>query len=105
MTIIDTRNTNTTTGTLPADSVLEQFRDRAQRADADNTYLHEDLAVLREIGYLAAAVPGRVRWLGPEPRRVRRAPATARDVRAGDRPGDDDAHLLDRHRRRARAIR
>ncbi len=41
MTIIDTRNTNTTTGTLPADSVLEQFRVRAQRADADNTYLHE----------------------------------------------------------------
>jgi len=57
MTVIDTRNTNTTTGTLPADSVLEQFRDRAQRADADNTYLHGDLAVLRELGYLAAVVP------------------------------------------------
>ena len=27
------------------------------RADADNTYLHDDLAVLRDMGYLAAAVP------------------------------------------------
>jgi alkylation response protein AidB-like acyl-CoA dehydrogenase len=53
----DTRNDTGVVGTLPADDVLEQFRIRAQRADADNTYLHEDLAVLREIGYLTAAVP------------------------------------------------
>ena len=46
-----------TTRSLPAEDVLEQFRVRAQKADADNTYLDEDLAVLREIGYLAAAVP------------------------------------------------
>jgi alkylation response protein AidB-like acyl-CoA dehydrogenase len=42
---------------LPADSVLEQFRARARRSDADNTYIHDDLAVLRASGYLAAAVP------------------------------------------------
>lgn len=42
---------------LPADELLEEFRIRAGRADIDNTYLHDDLAVLRETGYLAAAVP------------------------------------------------
>ncbi len=53
-----TGNDRTNTApSLPADGVLEQFRARAQRADADNTYLHDDLAVLRESGYLAAAVP------------------------------------------------
>ncbi len=45
--------------TLPDDSVLEQFRDRARRCDADNTYIYEDLAVLRDIGYLAATVPAK----------------------------------------------
>ena len=43
--------------TLPADATLEQFRVRARRADADNTYIDEDLAVLSDLGYLAAAVP------------------------------------------------
>jgi alkylation response protein AidB-like acyl-CoA dehydrogenase len=42
---------------LPADDVLEEFRVRARRADADNAYIDEDLAVLRDLGYLAAAVP------------------------------------------------
>jgi alkylation response protein AidB-like acyl-CoA dehydrogenase len=55
MTITDLRTD--VAGSLPADDVLEQFRVRAQRSDAENTYLHEDLAVLRDLGYLAAAVP------------------------------------------------
>lgn len=54
-------DTNDTTGAtiarLPADEVLEEFRARARRADVDNEYLHDDLAVLRDLGYLAAAVP------------------------------------------------
>lgn len=41
---------------LPSD-MLERFRARAPQLDRDNTYFHEDLAELREIGYLAAAVP------------------------------------------------
>ena len=63
MTITEvTRTLTDTDGTepvrsLPADNVLEQFRLRAARADADNTYPDEDLAVLREMGYLTAAVP------------------------------------------------
>ena len=55
-TIIGTGSSDSTR-TLPPDRVLEQFRGRARRADAENEYIHEDLAVLREIGYLAAAVP------------------------------------------------
>jgi alkylation response protein AidB-like acyl-CoA dehydrogenase len=42
---------------LPPTSVLEQFRARAAIADAQNTYIDDDLAALREIGYLAAVVP------------------------------------------------
>jgi alkylation response protein AidB-like acyl-CoA dehydrogenase len=43
--------------TLPDEATLAEFRDRARHADETNTYFHEDLAVLREIGYLAATVP------------------------------------------------
>lgn len=60
MTTTDTLTRTTSAATppsLPTDDLLEEFRVRAGRADADNTYLHEDLAVLREIGYLTAAVP------------------------------------------------
>ena len=39
------------------DETLAQFRARAADADRDNTYFHEDLAILRSQGYLAAAVP------------------------------------------------
>lgn len=39
------------------DDLLEPFRARAAAADAANTYFTEDLADLRAIGYLAAAVP------------------------------------------------
>ncbi|MET0909544.1 MAG: acyl-CoA dehydrogenase family protein [Ilumatobacteraceae bacterium] len=43
--------------TLPDEATLAEFRDRARQSDETNTYFHEDLAVLREIGYLAATVP------------------------------------------------
>src|SRR5918993_1859571 len=42
---------------LPGEATLAEFRARAASADETNTYFHEDLAVLREIGYLAATVP------------------------------------------------
>ncbi|MEV4153965.1 acyl-CoA dehydrogenase family protein [Nocardia salmonicida] len=42
--------------TIPTD-MLERFRSRAAAHDRDNTYFAEDLAELRGIGYLAAAVP------------------------------------------------
>lgn len=59
MTITETRTSVASTNTpgLPGDDVLEEFRARAARSDADNTYLYDDLAVLRDIGYLGAAVP------------------------------------------------
>jgi alkylation response protein AidB-like acyl-CoA dehydrogenase len=41
---------------LPTE-MLERFRARAADLDRTNTYFHEDLAELREVGYLAAAVP------------------------------------------------
>lgn len=37
--------------------MLERFRDRAARYDAENTFFAEDLADLRAAGYLAAPVP------------------------------------------------
>ena len=55
MTIIEDRRA--TRRSLPDDATLAEFRARARQADDSNTYFHEDLAVLREIGYLAAAVP------------------------------------------------
>ncbi|MGY6501339.1 MAG: acyl-CoA dehydrogenase family protein [Acidimicrobiales bacterium] len=39
------------------DEFLDPFRGRAAEADERNTYFHEDLAELRSIGYLSAAVP------------------------------------------------
>src|SRR5262245_1699553 len=41
---------------LPID-MLERFRARAGELDRTNIYFDEDLAELRELGYLAAAVP------------------------------------------------
>jgi alkylation response protein AidB-like acyl-CoA dehydrogenase len=41
---------------LPSD-MLDRFRARAGQLDHDNAYFDEDLAELRSIGYLAAAVP------------------------------------------------
>jgi alkylation response protein AidB-like acyl-CoA dehydrogenase len=70
---------------LPDDATLDEFRERAREADDRNEYFHDDLAVLREIGYLAAAVPeARGGWglplseLAANQRRLARfAPATA----------------------------
>ena len=51
-----TATINPTRLELPVE-MLERFRSRAGELDGTNTYFHEDLAELREIGYLAAAVP------------------------------------------------
>jgi alkylation response protein AidB-like acyl-CoA dehydrogenase len=69
---------------LPTD-LLERFRARAAVLDATNTYFHEDLDELRDLGYLAAVVPeslGGWGWdlvqLARSQRRLARyAPATA----------------------------
>ena len=69
---------------LPTD-MLERFRSRAAELDRTNTYFHEDLAELRELGYLTAAVPVHlggwglnVAELAASQRRLARyAPATA----------------------------
>ena len=69
---------------LPTD-MLERFRARAADLDRSNTYFHDDLAELREVGYLAAAVPVHLGgWgldlseLAARQRRLARyAPATA----------------------------
>ena len=37
--------------------MLERFRARAGELDRTNAYFEEDLAELRELGYLAAVVP------------------------------------------------
>lgn len=54
---VGTSERSTARRCLPDDATLEEFRERAREADDRNEYFHDDLAVLREIGYLAAAVP------------------------------------------------
>ncbi len=69
---------------LPTD-MLERFRSRAGELDRTNTYFHEDLAELRELGYLAAPVPLHLGGWGlnlaelaaSQRRLARYAPATA----------------------------
>ena len=69
---------------LPTE-MLERFRSRSAELDRTNTFFHEDLAELREFGYLAAAVPVHlggwglnVAELAASQRRLARyAPATA----------------------------
>jgi alkylation response protein AidB-like acyl-CoA dehydrogenase len=69
---------------LPTD-LLEGFRSRAGELDRTNSYFHEDLAELRELGYLAAAVPEHLGGWGrnlaemaaSQRRLARYAPATA----------------------------
>ena len=69
---------------LPTD-LLERFRGRAAHLDATNSYFHEDLADLQEIGYLAAVVPEPLGGWGydlaelarSQRRLARYAPATA----------------------------
>ena len=80
----DTLTTKPRLAELPTD-LLERFRSRAAALDETNTYFHEDLAELRELGYLAAVVPeARGGWgwdlvqLARSQRRLARyAPATA----------------------------
>ncbi|WP_205881154.1 hypothetical protein [Leucobacter insecticola] len=48
---------------LPA-AMLERFRERAVGYDADNRFFSEDLAELRESGYLAVVVPGEIGGAG-----------------------------------------
>jgi alkylation response protein AidB-like acyl-CoA dehydrogenase len=65
--------------------MLERFRSRAATLDATNTYGHEDLAELRQLGYLAAVVPQSLGGWGydlaqlvrSQRRLARYAPATA----------------------------
>jgi alkylation response protein AidB-like acyl-CoA dehydrogenase len=69
---------------LPTD-MLEGFRARAGQLDVANAYFYEDLAELREVGYLAAAVPAHLGGWGldlaelaaSQRRLARYAPATA----------------------------
>ena len=76
--------THTTTTHLPTD-MLERFSSRAEKLDLDNTYFEEDLAELRSVGYLAAAVPSHLGGWGfdlatlaaSQRRLARYAPATA----------------------------
>jgi alkylation response protein AidB-like acyl-CoA dehydrogenase len=42
---------------LVDDELLERFRSRADELDRTNTYIHEDMAELKALGYLAANVP------------------------------------------------
>ena len=65
--------------------MLEQFRARAGELDRSNEYFHEDLADLRSIGYLSAAVPAELggggldlaQMAASQRRLARYAPATA----------------------------
>jgi alkylation response protein AidB-like acyl-CoA dehydrogenase len=69
---------------IPTD-MLERFRLRAGELDRNNAYFHQDLADLREIGYLAAVVPAEfggwgldlAEFAASQRRLARYAPATA----------------------------
>ncbi|MFE7844311.1 acyl-CoA dehydrogenase family protein [Microbacterium sp. NPDC057407] len=69
---------------LPAE-LLERFRERAPIHDRDNTFPHDDLAELREAGYLAILVPSELGGAGwglaeasvLQQRLAQAAPATA----------------------------
>lgn len=84
-TTVDTIERSAARRSLPDDATLGEFRERAREADDRNEYFHDDLAVLREIGYLAAAVPEshggwglQLSELASNQRRLARfAPATA----------------------------
>lgn len=79
-----TYNVSTRLPEIPIE-MLERFRARAGELDRTNTYFEEDLAELRSIGYLAAAVPTHLGGWGldlaqlaaSQRRLARYAPATA----------------------------
>jgi len=85
MTITTDHATATERRTELPTELLEGFRARAGELDRTNAYFHEDLAELRSIGYLAAAVPREhggwgldLAQLAASQRRLARyAPATA----------------------------
>src|SRR5687767_14842509 len=68
-----------------SDDLLDGFRSRAGELDRTNSYFEEDLRELREVGYLAAAVPAELGGWGldleemaaSQRRLARYAPATA----------------------------
>jgi alkylation response protein AidB-like acyl-CoA dehydrogenase len=74
-----------TARTLLTDDLLARVAERAPAHDRDNTFSHEDLAELREAGYLRAFVPERIGGAGLSLEEVAReqvrlagaAPATA----------------------------
>jgi alkylation response protein AidB-like acyl-CoA dehydrogenase len=84
ITTTDTAHYHPRLAQLPTD-MLERFRARAAELDRTNTYFDEDLAELREAGYLAAAVPAELGGWGldlaelavSQRRLARFAPATA----------------------------
>ena len=84
MTITTTTDIRERLTELPTD-MLERFRSRAAELDRTNTYFHDDLAELRDVGYLAAAVPLEIGGSGmdlaemaaSQRRLARYAPATA----------------------------
>ena len=84
MSTISTIDTRPRLTELPTD-MLERFRSRAAELDRTNTYFDEDLAELRDVGYLAAAVPAHLGGWGlslaelaaSQRRLARYAPATA----------------------------
>jgi alkylation response protein AidB-like acyl-CoA dehydrogenase len=56
--------TGSTPETLLDDALLARFRERAARYDRENAFFHDDLAELREAGYLRALVPVELGGLG-----------------------------------------
>jgi alkylation response protein AidB-like acyl-CoA dehydrogenase len=84
LTLTGTPTRHRTSTGLP-EEMLDSFRSRAGTLDRDNTYFEDDLAELREIGYLAAAVPTEFGGWGlslaelaaSQRRLARYAPATA----------------------------
>jgi alkylation response protein AidB-like acyl-CoA dehydrogenase len=78
-------NTSTHIGTELPTEMLERFRSRAGELDRTNAYFTDDLAELRSVGYLAAAVPAELGGWGldlaqlaaSQRRLARYAPATA----------------------------
>ena len=85
MTTNQTMTTTRRTSTSLPEEMLERFRARAGELDRDNSYFAEDLAELRDFGYLAAVVPQEhggwgltlAEYAASQRRLARFAPATA----------------------------
>lgn len=83
-----TTTPNPTPERLLDDGLLERFRERAARYDRENAFFAEDLAELRDAGYLGAVVPTELGGLGwgladlvrAQVRLASAAPATALGV-------------------------